>query len=70
MSNADVYRVKGNVLEVDVNGRQVRFLYNPETKYALVPAGMYASENDAMDALRESELVDGIFNNKAINEPR
>lgn len=68
MAETDVYKVAGNQVEVDVGGRQVRFAVNPETDYALVPASMYATETEAMDALRNADCVDGIFNHEAISE--
>lgn len=66
--NTDVYQISGSKIEVDIEGRKVRVAYNPETNYALVPASVYASEDIAMQVLRDSDLVDGIFNHECITE--
>jgi hypothetical protein len=68
MNDTSVYQTGGSELEVNMNGRKVRVLYNPETEYALLPAGVYGSEPDLVAALKESELIEGVFNHETISE--
>lgn len=64
----DVYRTGNSRIKVEHNGREITFLYNPDTEYALVPASVYGAEPEVMQALRNSELVEDIFNHEAISE--
>lgn len=68
MTDADVYQTAGNEVEVDIDGRTIRFAYNPDTGYVLVPASIYGAEPETMTALRNADFINGIFNHEALSK--
>lgn len=64
----DIYQNGPFRLKIDMAGRKMEFVYNNETNYVLVPANVYGSEPELIQALRETDIVEGIFNHEAISE--
>lgn len=63
---ADVYQTSGREIQVETDDETFQLLYNPETRYVLIPADIYGSNKEVVDALRSSSEVDGIFNHEQI----
>jgi hypothetical protein len=65
----DVYLSTSRQITVSTNQTKETYLYNPDTKFVLVPADEYSTNSDLMRVLRNSDLVDGIYNHQNITQP-